>query len=290
MTTPSTLTALCFNASQNDGAYPKLTRHVLNVDSRDRENYAGTRPNDFRVKFETYNNVVGMNLIQAQIPNTEYVINDRNNKIDFVDSVAGTVVATLTKGNYTATELANEINLQMNAAVGAGLGVEYTVTYITFTQKFRIENLAANTFQILWNSGANAANAFWYEFGDLSQTDTAAGLSAYNSTGTVRLSGDDYINMILDSGQSFQAQDNTSRTQSLFAKIILAAPPRSVIFQDQQGSNPLIFSPPITQLSSLLVKFRHPRQAHRTAFEAEEPLYDFNGHDLSFSIEILTAD
>ena len=282
------MAALCY-AGSTDSQYPGLTRHVINVDSRDRENYSTTTPSDFTVKFEPLTNVVSINLLQAQIPNTEYVINARNNIIDFADSVAGTVVATMTQGSYTATELADEINIQMNTAVGAGFGVEYQVAYITYTQKFRITNVAANTFQLLWLSGTNTNTSMWYEFGESTQTDTAAGLSTYDSSATVRLSGDDYINMILKGGHDFTAQQNTAMTQGVFAKIILAAPSRSIIFQDQQGSNPLIMNPPLTALRKLRVSFRHPRQAHRqAAFETEEPLFEFNGHEVSFSLEIMT--
>lgn len=282
----SSMAAMCF-AGSKDAEYPGLVRHVLNIDSRDRENYASTTASNFTVKFNGLNNVVSLNLLQAQIPNTEYVINARNNIIDFTDSVAGASVATLTQGSYTATELADEINLQMNTAVGAGFGVEYQVTYITFTQKFRVTNVALNTFSFDWATGPNATTSTWFEFGEATQTDTAAGLSTYDSSATVRLSGDDYINMILTGGHDFSAQQNTSFTQGIFAKIILAAPARSIIFQEQQGSNPKIMNPPLSKLQQLRVSFRHPRQVHRTSYEEEEPLYEFNGHDVSFSIEVL---
>jgi len=80
------------------------------------------------------------------------IITGYNDAIDFNEG-ASEFNATLDSGVYTAADLATEIDTQLTAE-GAGT---YTVAYNAVTMKFTIVK-SAGTFQLLWNTGANAAN------------------------------------------------------------------------------------------------------------------------------------
>ena len=99
-----------------------------------------------------------------------------NNKIDFQETAATPLVATLTAGDYNGHTLATEIKTQLDAA-GAST---YTVTYSDTTNKFTlVSDLVGggNIFTLLWltgaNRGASAANTLGYsDAADDSGTDT----------------------------------------------------------------------------------------------------------------------
>jgi len=80
------------------------------------------------------------------------IVTDVNDAIDFNEGGAE-INSTLDSGVYTANDLATEIDTQLTAD-GAGT---YTVTYNAVTMKFTIVK-SAGTFQLLWSTGANAAN------------------------------------------------------------------------------------------------------------------------------------
>lgn len=102
-----------------------------------------------------------------------YVVDSTNNKIDFNDG-SGNVVATISSGTYSATDLGTEIKTQLDASGS----LTHTVTYDTATGLWTIA--ASGTFSLLWNTGANLAN-------------TAAGLvgfsTASDSTGAATYTG-----------------------------------------------------------------------------------------------------
>ena len=81
------------------------------VDSafRDRSRYPNA--NEYTVEFiEPFRNVVGMEIMDARIPQSEYVIHERNNRIELVsaDNVQLTVV--ISPGDYTVSEFADAFN------------------------------------------------------------------------------------------------------------------------------------------------------------------------------------
>jgi hypothetical protein len=85
-------------------------------------------------------------LESVQLFNSQYTINNNNNKLYWTDSTATTITSTLTKGNYTATSLAAMIQTVMNADnTGADT---YTVVFSTVTGKMAITNTSGNNFAL----------------------------------------------------------------------------------------------------------------------------------------------
>lgn len=94
-------------------------------------------------------------------PRIEYrpklvTIDATNNKIDFEETAATELTATLTNGVYTIAQLKNEIKNQLNAV---GVSV-YTVTYDQVARKYTLTSDGAGgggVFNLLWDTGTNSA-------------------------------------------------------------------------------------------------------------------------------------
>lgn len=265
---------------------PLYNRQVLSIDSRSRDDYelktgAGawvTQPNSYTVRFPPIRNIKQMNLISTEIPNTEYVINATNNIITF-DAVAGGapfpgVTATLTPGTYTAAEMANEINRQMNAAVGGLFGAFFVATYITWTQKVRIDAVAVgDSFRIYWTAALSPRIQLGFD-----DRDMAAPATTVSSDNVVNLAGENFIYLTLKNLLNSEAVRGTEVIENSFAKIIFNTAPHTYTF-DSYSANPVIFPVPINQLNRLEVEFR----------KHDRTLYDFNRVEHSFTLEFFTT-
>lgn len=262
---------------------PLYNRQILSVDSRSRVEYGQkdpvtgafiTSPNAYTVRFPQIRNVKMVNLVTSEIPNTMYVINSTNNVITFDSDVAPAtagLTATLTEGTYSAAELANEINLQMNTAMGAGFGALLVATYITWTKKITITRTDGNNIRIYWT--APLSPRFEIGFDDIDMPALAATVTSDN---TVNLSGENFIYLVIKEFQAaVRGTENLDRT---FAKIIFNTPPHSYTF-DSFAANPLIFNVPINTVNKLEIEFRRH----------DGTLYDFQYAEHSFSLEFYTT-
>ncbi len=103
-------------------------------------------------------------------------INASKKKIDFEETGATPLVATLVEGAYNADSLSAEIKTQLDAA-GAST---YTVTYSDSTNKFTIVSNGAGgagILTLLWDSGANKANSVGDTIGFDESADDTGGLT-----------------------------------------------------------------------------------------------------------------
>jgi hypothetical protein len=105
-------------------------------------------------------NVISIMIRSVDIPITYYVINSTNNTFKFNGSGLKTV--TITAGNYSANDLATEIQTRMNATAFTGT----TVVYSDLTNKFVFTNavafnlvFAANTFAPIIGLTADTASS-----------------------------------------------------------------------------------------------------------------------------------
>lgn len=108
------------------------------LDSRDRNTDLYPNTHNYSIKLDSIlKNVISVELLQATIPNSEYLINNNNNTIYFQETIGTTLSAQITNGNYIsgsdiATELQNTMNTYGNSS--------YSVTYSTSTSKFTISS------------------------------------------------------------------------------------------------------------------------------------------------------
>lgn len=104
---------------------------VLLIDSRDRNHDVYPTPNEYVIKLDPpYKEVVSIELVMADIPNSGYVIDTSHNFIHFQDTNAmvaanSYLTAEIPIGNRTITDICDNIEEQM-IAVSASLGGAYT--------------------------------------------------------------------------------------------------------------------------------------------------------------------
>ena len=110
-----------------------LNKHILYydliIDSRDRNIDTHPNPNDYDLDLEKhFHNIISLELISAEIPNTEYIINNDNNLLHFEETGGTTIIATIPIGNYTLSTLSNQIQTQMNSVGSSTYTVVSTTT------------------------------------------------------------------------------------------------------------------------------------------------------------------
>jgi hypothetical protein len=259
-------------------------RKLVIVNSRDRVTSVGassdgaaligriadSTPSSYVVKVGPLHRVRSIELVSTEATNARFLIDATNNLIDIVSSAApaGTFVVTLTPGHYGSSDLADELDKQMNAALGAAPGAIFTITYTASTAKFTIARVDGNSFNLLFASGANAAFAPLAELGfvasDSGLTTTVTGPNSAN------LSGDDYALLCL---KDLGGIVDTGSSTDCFAKIVWSSPARYAAF-NSFATVRHEWNPPLPRIDRLVVSWRRPNGK----------LYDFNGVDHSFSL------
>lgn len=250
---------------------PDTKRVVLTIDSRSRENPTLTTPSDYTIRFPPIRQVAAANLISAEVPNSQYVINASNNRLDFIDvgGGTGTHVAIVTPGSYAASDLAIELDRVLNAALGFAPGFQFLVTYIAAQQKMRITRIAGGNFSLIPVSGPSRVQSIGSKIGF---TADVLNVSQALSQQVVNLAGENYVFLTIE---RFQSVRTTEKIPDVFGKIIWNVPPKFICF-DSFIANTIEFREPITSLQQLRIRF----------VQQDGSLYDFNGLDHSLSIEL----
>jgi len=103
-----------------------ITKKIL-IDSRDIGDSG--QSNNFTIHLNNdFKNIVSLKLLNALIPNSDYIINSSNNLLHFRESNNVLLTATIPEGNYTVSELISEIETQLESAGNS----DYTVSYDTY--------------------------------------------------------------------------------------------------------------------------------------------------------------
>ena len=113
---------------------------------------------DYEITFTAADRYTIYNVTEGTTVTAGYVINGSNNTIVFNEG-AGNITTTLNAGNYSASEMATEIE----RALDTDGTQDYTVTYDATTESFTItqNGAGAGTFNILWTaSNADATLGF----------------------------------------------------------------------------------------------------------------------------------
>jgi hypothetical protein len=144
------------------------------------------------------------------ITNTYYPINDNYNKIVFNEGAAD-LTATLTNGGYSGSEIAFELQTQLNA-VG---GDTYSVTYSNITKKITISS--SGTFKILSSGSANDKLGF-QSYSTL--------VASYTGDNPVNLLNSLYVDVISSMGNY---NSSSSSRNNILCRIHLNQPFGSIV-------------------------------------------------------------
>jgi len=81
--------------------------------------------------------VISVELLEAILPNSEYLINDSNNTIHFQETSGTTITAEIENGNYTSeTIIASNLQTAMNSSGNS----TYSVTFNSISKRFIIQS------------------------------------------------------------------------------------------------------------------------------------------------------
>jgi len=111
--------------------YGKEESFLFVVDSQKRDMYADPNPSEYTIEFNApFKNVIGIELLDATIPRTEYTIDDTYNTLVYSTSVDDTKkTVTVPPGDYNLLQLAEAMNpLLENGLVLAPETAPYTQT------------------------------------------------------------------------------------------------------------------------------------------------------------------
>ena len=265
-----------------------IKRFNLVIDSRDRNTDDYPNTYKYQVDFDyIYKDIVSIELVSANIPKTEYLINTSNNKIYFSENGGVELEATIPTGNYTPATLATAIKAAMEA-VGADT---YTVTADeTLTNKYTITK-SSGTLELFFTDGTETyatSTRTKYKNNSIgpvigfSKTDLS-GSATYTGQNQFNLAGNSYILLHIHNLDNLYGVHNNSVSKS-FAKITLDAQQSEYKFFKSQQDYIIRkeFSPPLAKLAQLDIEFRN----YNGSF------YDFGGleHCLYFKITTLNQN
>ena len=244
--------------------YEEIQEHTFMVDSRERKDYSTTNSNSYTIQFDKpFKNIVSLELLTTELPITQYVVNDYNNQLKI-----NSTTITITNGNYTSTELAAEIEDQIQTDMS---DLNYSVSANDITMKFTIAHSSTN-----FTLDLSVDNTIAKVIGFTASSQTGA--LTYTSQNTYDLFGEKYIVMHVNNFAS-NIVSNQEKLEGAFAKIPLTQPLYSVEYFNYEKLRAFKeFHPPLASLDYLNLEFR----------TYDGNLYDFNGQDHSLTFLIKT--
>jgi hypothetical protein len=268
-------------------------RKILLVDSRDRNPLSSQSNYTVRLP-KVYDNVYAVTLKTAEIPFSWYVFSAKNNNLTFevIYNGGSPAVVTIPEGNYDANGLATALQLALQPVSST-----FTVAVIGATSK--LEFKAADTFTFRFPvlpKQQPQPTTWWglgYFMGFTNTSHTAIPPTLIGAPHTlisdfqIQLNSYNYVLMELDfiNKQDETAIDNrlSGRVDGCFAKIPVDVNTGDFVFFRDAAFHPLnrsVMSPPLSQIKTLNVKFRHHNGE----------LIDFNNVDHSFTLELELLD
>lgn len=238
-----------------------------------RSRVAGT-PSDFIITFPQVVAAHALRVASAEIPMAQYTVHAYTSAVDFYDSAVGAVcTAVLTYGNYTGAQLATELAAQMTSA--CGVPGAYSVSYSSITQKLTIvRNGGGPTFSLRFGTGSYAAFSAARIMGYDPLVDTATAASS-TSPYIVQLQGEDYVYLCLNGLGNIS---NTELVSNVVAKYVFPTGART-------SSLDSLVSPLVK-----LGEVQNLRQVQVRLYCSDGRLYDLNGMDMSFTLELYCLD
>ena|SRR3989344_3803295 len=278
-----------YDINVNDQSIPNP--HMLVVDSRSRhrgnDTYAPVEPNDYTAYFTEFKDVIAVELVKADIPNSGYTLETTNNALRFIDN-STTYDITVPVGNYTSATLATALQSAMNDASA----VTYTVSVDSTNNTFTIAGTAA--FDLIFVDGT--------EPGPGADTEKSQNLYRTNSIGptlgfraldlesattytaqyTFNLRTNKYVILAIEGLERLECQ--RSAVKGAFCTLMLQDDTSNFNLNANYGdldndTYVKYFPEPLPRLNRMRIKF----------YDMNGNLYNFHGHDhiLTFKVSTL---
>ena len=129
----------------------KERKITVEVNSQDRSRTHSFNSNNFRWEFRRpLKDVVAIELVSGSIPADLYNVTPDWNNFIFAEGTGAKIKVTLTPGQYTATEVAAELQTQLNAVASVST---YTVAYSATTKRLTITGSTTTPFTFFFQTG-----------------------------------------------------------------------------------------------------------------------------------------
>jgi hypothetical protein len=239
----------------------RLYSKALSIDSRSRE--SGQNDNSFFSSFERFTNVVGIELISVELPNTLFDVDSSHNIIDF--NYAGVKATTVTAGSYSGSQLADLLTTGMTATAGNPITV-------TFDEKTNKMTIAGTTISLLAGTGANLASSIYTLLGfDAIDIASYTGIQEAHNTMQLRI-GENYVYLILDGIGNMASADFD---EDIFGKVS--------IDNDLATLRDFVSVPKVYSKGSPLPVLQHLQVSLR---RRDTSLYELRTNPFSFTLKI----
>lgn len=262
--------------------------HYLLIDSRSRNYDNHPEPNNYDINFnKTFNDILEIELISANIPKSEYNINNSNNTIHF--NVSSTdYTAVLSNGNYDISTLMSDLETVMN---GVGSGVTFTITEDTKTNKITISG--SGSFDLLFIGGTEKIglstrtkyldSSIGYTIGF--KREDLTGNTTYTAQNIYNLNGENYVLLYIQDLENINTGNySVSGVSNSYAKINLDTDVNTTKYYSSNSDyvSKITFTVPKQTMSRMEIMF----------YNYNGSLYDFNGleHSLYFKFKTLNVD
>lgn len=202
----------------------------ITIDSFDRNkkyipnNKSSSDPNNYQINLDKYSelqkNIIGISLISAFIPNSEYLINNNNYKLDILlNNIQQT--AELKKGNYDSVDGEESLRKQLEDAL-TDIDSFFSVELDTTTHNISIKN-SSSEFTLLLESGENC-DSYLYETLGLEKKDTASskiGSTNIITTNHINVHSSKYVDIVIEEIPRIGLMNNTKDNESYILERIL---------------------------------------------------------------------
>jgi hypothetical protein len=151
--------------------------YEFHVDSSFRDRVLHPNPNNYTIEFmENYRNVVGLEVVDARIPKTEYIIHEHNNRIVIEKNDEDVLECFLPEGDYTKDQLVSQFHSSMGALVGSGQHFELSIlenkSKFVFTSSFHFNILLEETTARAWLGFDTVTDSAVHSIEDVDQFKT----------------------------------------------------------------------------------------------------------------------
>ena len=240
-----------------------IRKYDLLIDSKDRD-ITLFEENEYQIELdEPIHNVFSIELLNAIIPNSDYIINNTNNLLHFKIDGGDEKIVTVTIGNYTITELLSVLKDSMEDLSGE----TFTITNSTITNKITIA-AAGTTFDLLFEDKENSISKI-LGF----QSKNYINLSNYTSDNEIILDSDRNIFLSIENIDNIQTTNK--KLTNVFLKLTLNSDKNKYTYIKTDKDNIYKMRKPL-HIKKLLIQFK----------KYDNSLYNFNGLDHSLILRI----